>query len=167
MDLGSPVLFNGDEFENIDVAHLQDKRAFQRLTDRDHQLSGSGTCAEIGAACGEPHGILLDVSPLQDFPSKDQNRNNIPGLGQSARSCNIVITDSDVDTSSSDMLREMVKNKVCLMLPCCPLALIACLCVSPEDLCLRLCPSSYGCLYVHRLLLVRFGCCLIMSGEIV
>nr|KAG5689468.1 hypothetical protein BaRGS_021015 [Batillaria attramentaria] len=59
-DVSSPVIVNGDEFENIEIAGL----------------------------------------------SPEEQSRHLQGA-----TCDIIITDADVNTSSGDMLREMVKNK--------------------------------------------------------
>lgn len=136
---GSPVIVNGDEFENIEITSVSDdggaggneKSGSVRDLHRHHQRPG------------KPHKSAKDTnltSPVQDFggagdtgavmPSSDWSKNASPrGItaGQQQQlprqhqqagplSCDIIVTDVEQEgrahQSQGDMLREMVKNKV-------------------------------------------------------
>ncbi|PVD33451.1 hypothetical protein C0Q70_04707 [Pomacea canaliculata] len=102
----SSVIVNGDEFENIELA---------RQSSQDQTRSSLGPPAEVS-----PHHVHHHPShhpPPTEYQFQgdplgvmtDLNRNI--GKSTQASACDIVITDADVNNTSGDMLREMVKNK--------------------------------------------------------
>lgn len=108
---GSSVIVNGDEFENIELA---------RQSSQDQTRSSLGPPAEVS-----PHHVHHNPShhpPPTEYQFQgdplgvmtDLNRNI--GKSTQASACDIVITDADVNNTSGDMLREMVKNKVSCLL---------------------------------------------------
>ena len=130
---GSPVIVNGDEFENIEIAgltpeeqarhtHPLDSSSPHHHHHRSQQPShpvdspSQPSARQCTALEGGPLSLQQQGDPLGALT--DWNRNvGKPGMMGSAApagaSCDIIITDADVNNSSGDMLRDLVKNKVC------------------------------------------------------
>ncbi|XP_076450770.1 MAP kinase-activating death domain protein-like [Babylonia areolata] len=128
---GSPVIVNGDEFENIEITGTTPEDSVRHPHPADtsipqhhqHHPLNSPYPADSPPQSSVPQTGVVDRGPLslqeQGDPLgaiTDWNRNvGKPGAigcsGQSAATCDIIITDADISNSSGDMLREMVKNK--------------------------------------------------------
>ncbi|KAJ8299529.1 hypothetical protein KUTeg_023589 [Tegillarca granosa] len=91
--LGSPVLVNGEEFENIEIQSLS-------------EMSSSG---------GTSGGAVL----LTKKPAIDHNRNPTKISTTGGQTCDIIITNTDPESkldspSGEDVMRQLVKNKAIL-----------------------------------------------------
>ncbi|KAJ8299057.1 hypothetical protein KUTeg_023117 [Tegillarca granosa] len=91
--LGSPVLVNGEEFENIEIQSLS-------------EMSSSG---------GTSGGAVL----LTKKPAIDHNRNPTKISTTGGQTCDIIITNTDPESKldspiGEDVMRQLVKNKAIL-----------------------------------------------------
>lgn len=92
---GSPVLVNGEEFENIEIQSLSEMSS-----------SGGGTTG----------GAVL----LTKKPAIDHNRNPTKTSPAAGQTCDIVITNMDPETklespsAGEDVMKQLVKNKAIL-----------------------------------------------------
>ncbi|KAL8566179.1 hypothetical protein ACOMHN_034755 [Nucella lapillus] len=126
----SPVIVNGDEFENIEIAGASPEQ--QQPPPQPGVTTSTTTTTPQHHHPHNPSSHPADTPPLQpgevvEKPQwclqeqgdplgavTDWNCNvGKPPLQQqsSSATCDIIITDADVNNSSGDMLREMVKNK--------------------------------------------------------
>ncbi|KAK7473534.1 hypothetical protein BaRGS_00035195, partial [Batillaria attramentaria] len=127
---GSPVIVNGDEFENIEIAGLSPEEQSRHLQGHhepghphlDHkqhhphhdQYSHQGPPHPVQQHHGGPLSLQQQGDPLGAVTDLNRNIGKAAMVGDGmspGATCDIIITDADVNTSSGDMLREMVKNK--------------------------------------------------------
>ncbi|XP_055900949.1 MAP kinase-activating death domain protein-like isoform X6 [Biomphalaria glabrata] len=134
---GSPVIVNGDEFENIEITSVSDdgggssgerpdnsvnphksKSAKSKDRNSSHQVLDSG------GGVGESSGFMTSADWNKNAPTKmsalsqqqlQRHQQQASGPSVPPVSCDIVVTDVDPDSrlhqGQGDMLREMVKNK--------------------------------------------------------
>ncbi|XP_070200468.1 MAP kinase-activating death domain protein-like isoform X4 [Littorina saxatilis] len=119
----SPVIVNGDEFQNIEIAGLTPEEQARQGRPPDnsphhnphqhpnnphnpHSHQGMGDQVSSLPYQGDPLGVMPDMNRNIGKPGSMAGEPVPPGA-----SCDIIITDADINSSSGDMLRDLVKNK--------------------------------------------------------
>ncbi|XP_067655848.1 MAP kinase-activating death domain protein-like isoform X1 [Haliotis asinina] len=87
---GSPVIVNGDEFENIEIPVMSDS-------------SGHSENSGIGGSNG---GVSRQTGLSPQMTDMNRNIGKTP-----AQTCDIIVTDTSSSREGEDMMHELVKNK--------------------------------------------------------
>lgn len=93
--IGSPVIINGEEFENIEIASVGDSTSEDAYRD-----------SEVGEA---------EVQSESDKSHSADQTNTTDSASENVKSCDIVVTGAEPDKQSadteSDILHDLVRNK--------------------------------------------------------